>query len=241
MEEDKSLDLLKEKALAVPKIIPGIEDFPDSSVTIPRLIIGQPGNLSGYAEGRFINNLTMEDYQELDVVLLKFSRSRTLWPAGQPKLGDVPECKAQDAKVPDHNFYGRPCNRCDDVHQLCVDELEKPICQHAKFTKLGRPDCRLIYHLLIVTIPNADMFILSLTGRGISPTNRLISNFKIKGMPPFSARFVLSLDKAADGNFYTIKYTNFAWLESKDELRSLFERFQKTSITPTKEESNGTE
>lgn len=236
---EKSLGPLRDSQLMKPTgPILGLEQFPDAAITIPRLIIGQPNNLSGWTMGKFNNNLTNEYYDELTVVLLKMQRSRTLWPPGKPKLGDLPICRSSNAKTADQEFYGNMCARCDsgNAHQECVDENEKSICSHAKFTHDGRPECRLAYHLLLASIDTADVFILSVTGKGISPTNRLISNFKVKGRTPFSAQFKISLIKATDGEYFTIKYSDFHWFESPDELKALFDKYQARPITPAREE-----
>jgi len=235
--EEKSLDILKHGALATHKETPGAEDFPQSRIVIPRLIIGQPNNISGFPYGVFVNNLSNETYETLEVVLLKFKQSRTLWAAGKPTPGDEPQCRSADAKTADRDFFGTmPCGRrCEEPHQLCVDDEDEPICKHAKWTHEGRPDCRLAYHLLLITVDTADVFILTLTGKGISPTNRLISNFKVKGKATYSARFKISLAKG-NGEYYTIKYTDFSWLESPDELKAIFDAYKHTSITPSREE-----
>jgi len=235
-EEKKELDLHETQLPALSKNIPGIEDFPDTSVVIPRLIIGQPNNLSGYAEGKFINNLTQETFDKLNVVVLRFKRSRTLWPAGKPNKGDEPECRAGDAKKADIEFTGRECNRCNKEHDHCVDEKEQPVCEHAKFTEDFRPECRLGYHLLLIASPSGDVFVMTLTGKGISPTNKLLSNFKVRGRPPYSATLSISLEKSIDGNYYTIRYSDFKWLEDPEELKGMFDRFKSIQITTAKEE-----
>ena len=238
MEEDKNLIPHSNLPPALGTEIPGMEEFPDSAMQVPRLIVGQPNNLSGYSEGKFINNLTMEEFDKLQVVLLRFKKSRTLWPAGKPTKGDEPACKAQDAKKADVEYLGKFCSRCNGEHDLCVDEKEQPVCPHAKFAEDFRPECRLGYHLLIIAVPNADVFILTLTGKGISPTNRLLSNFKVKGRPPYSATFSISLDKSTDGNYYTIRYGDFKWLENPEELKGMFDKFKTVRIIPTKEEDH---
>lgn len=245
MEEGKNIGPLRDSQLMKPmKEIPGLENFPDSSVMIPRLIVGQPSNISGWEPGKFSNNLTFETYDELNVVLLKMQRTRTLWPSDRPKAGDLPSCRSSDAKVADLDFYGKLCSRCDDVHQQCVtteDNKETPLCGHSKFKRDDRPDCRLAYHLLLASIDTQDVFILSLTGKGISRTNRLISSFKVKGRAPYSAQFKISLEKAGDGEYFMIKYSDFKWFESADELQELFENFKDRPLTPIQEEehSNG--
>ncbi len=236
MKEDRNLIPRENLPPATGEAIPGMEDFPNTALQIPRLVIGQPNNLSSYPEGKFINNLTLETYDKLQVVVLRFKRSRTLWPAGKPNKGDDPECRSKDAKYADIEYTGKECQRCHKEHDRCIDEKEQPVCEHAKFAENFRPECRLGYHLLIVTIPNADAFILTLTGKGISPTNRLLSNFKVKGKPPYSATFSISLDSATDGKYYTIRYGDFKWLENPDELRGMFDRFAAVNVTPTKDE-----
>lgn len=216
--------------------IPGLEEFPNSSVIIPRLIIGQPNNLSNYEIGKFINNLTQESFEKLNVVILRFKRSRTLWPAGKPSKGDEPVCKSQNAKSADMEFTGRECERCHKEHDFCVDEKEQPVCEHAKFKEDFKPECRLGYHLLILTHPAGDVFVMTLTGKGISPTNRLLSNFKVKGRPPYSAMFSISLEKSTDGNYYIIRYGDFKWFEDQEELKGMFDRFKSVQIIPSKEE-----
>ncbi len=235
--KQQNLETLKTGFLAPEqKEVPGIEDFPRSSVVIPRLIIGQPSNSSSLPEGKLINNLTQEPFDALNVVALKFKRSRTLWKPGQPKKGDKPDCRSQDALRADLDYTGRECPRCHQEHDRCVNEKDYPVCEHAKFTKNFRPECRLAYHLLVVTIPSADPFILTVTGKGIAPTNRLMSTFVVKRRSLYSATFKISLEKG-DGEFYVIKYSDFKWLEDAEELKGLFEVFKDTTMSPGKEET----
>lgn len=239
--ENHSLDILKEKALATGGEVPGLEAFPDSQVQIPRLLIGQPSNISGMPAGVFVDSLTKQNYNELDVVLIKMSRSRALWRPGNPQPGEQPLCRAQNAMHADQDFYNRRCGLCisedTNTHEECIDEHDRAVCEHAKFKKDKRPECRLAYHLLIVLVQTADPYILSVTGKSISPTNKLLSAFKVRGRPPYSARFKISLKKATDGNYYTVEYSDMHWLESVDELKNLFARFRDINLTPTQPEA----
>lgn len=236
MEESKELETLRQRGeLSTQREVPGLESFPNSAIQIPRLIIGQPDNKSNMPAGVFVNNLTNETYNDLNVVLLKFNRSRTLWPPGDPQPNDQPVCRSTNAILSDKEFMGRLCPRCDDEHDTCVDEKDNAICRHAKFTKEGPPQCRLNYHLLLITVETADVFILTLSGKGISPTNKLISGFKVKGRPPYSAKFNVSLINK--GRYYMIQYTSFKWLETPEELQKIFNQFKDTPIVPTREEA----
>jgi hypothetical protein len=245
--ENHSLDVLKQKALTSYQHTPGLEAFPDSATQIPRLIIGQPSNISDYAAGKFIDNLTGLAFESLDVVLLKMSRSRVLWKAGKPSPGDTPLCKSQNAISPDQDFYNRRCVRCmndeTNTHIDCVDERDRPVCEHAKFLHGERPECRLNYHLLVVVVQTGDPYILTVSGRSISPTNKLLSAFKVRGRPAYSARFTISLAKPADGDYYVVKYSNIHWFESVDELKNLFESFKNVNLTMSQPEAdtNGTQ
>lgn len=248
VQENHSLEILKEKALAVAAEIPGLEAFPDSQVQIPRLLIGQPSNISGLPEGKFIDNLTNEEFEELQVVLFKMTTTRALWRPGVPQQGELPLCKSQDAKEPIHEFYQTRCDICVNdetyTHQECVDANNRALCEHAKFKGDTRPQCRLAYHLLIVSVATGDPYILTITGKNLSPTNKLLSAFKVRGRAPYSASFRIALKKATDGNYYTLEYSGLNWFESADDLKNLFARYKNVQLTPgqeTEKADNGKE
>ena len=236
VSENHSLETLKQRALSERAEVPGLESFPDSQVQIPRLIIAQPSNIGNLPEGKFVDSLTNLTYDSIDVVLMKMTRSRALWRPGKPQQGDQPLCKSQNAVIPDSGYYSTRCERCmnDDTntHEECVDAHDRAVCEHAKFKKDQRPDCRLAYHLLVVLVETADPYILTITGKSLSPTNKILSAFKVRGRAPYSARFKISLDKAADGNYYTVKYSDIHWFETADELKNLFARFKDVQLTP---------
>ena len=237
VQENHSLEILKQKALTVSSETPGLEAFPDTSIQIPRLLIGQPSNISDIPEGQFMDNLTGATFTELDVVLLKMTRSRALWKPGKPQPQDLPLCRSLDAIHPDLEFQNARCILCvqndTNTHEQCVDEKDRAVCEHAKFLKNQRPQCRLMYNLLIVLVSTGEPYILSVSGKGISPTNRILSAFKVRGRPPYSARFKISLAKASDGDYYVVTYSDIHWFESPDELKELFLRFKGVNLTPS--------
>jgi hypothetical protein len=81
--------------------VDGLEDIEASDLTLPILKLN-------HDKGTIVDNLTNEEHESLDVILLGVFKQRILWPAEPGEAGEGPICRAYDLSIghPDEEKFG---------------------------------------------------------------------------------------------------------------------------------------
>ena len=154
----------------------GYEDFDSADLIIPRIKIVQPTSRKGTA-GKFVMNLTEEEFDDFSMVVIKATRSRVLW--SDDLDAEEPVCRSQDFLNPDPAIE-MPVNESCAVYALKGDlKVLETICDSAKWTGGQRPTCNQVFNLLCLSSEDVPFWI-SLSGVSIGPVKRYISTIALR-------------------------------------------------------------
>lgn len=220
----------KETELPAPYIAgAGYEGIDRTDLIIPRIKIVQPTSQNG-TPGKFISNLTGEEYDELKVVFLKATKGRVYWESLD--LEADPICRSSDGYSPDPNLE-------EPVDSICGKREGNrfvPVCPKALWTE-DPPECKGTYNLLAIDQSSGMPFWISLHGLQISPTKRFISGMILKKRNLFDARVTLRLTevKAPKGKCFVISFEDIEELSDKEKesYRKLYEELNMADIEVT--------
>jgi hypothetical protein len=192
----------------------GMEDVEAGDLVIPRLSIM-------HKEGRFINNLSKEEIERLQCVILGLVKQRIMWDEDVDE-GDRPQCKSSDhdhgypqlrEDIPmakqfpwdESNF-----NKADFLQQDGSVVLPCDSCvfnSWSKDTRTGKsipPRCseQHTYPVIYTTDEGetTTTAILTFQRTGIKPSKNYLSTFSQAGMPMFTSFTELTLQVTKRGN-----------------------------------------
>lgn len=194
----------------------GLEDFDPTDAALPRISIV-------HEAGTFKDNLSGEEFAEIDGVFLGMIKQRVLW-AEDVEDDAKPLCKSSDAETgfpnvtgPEHSLF--PWVESGfSLSAAEKDEYDRPTlnCETCPFTQWGKkgtksvpPRCseRYTFPIRYRSEPDGALDrsgILSLQRSGITPAKSYLSIFSRGKMPMFSAYTRLKLDRKSRG---TVKYS----------------------------------
>ena len=181
----------------------GYEDFDSNDLIIPRVKIVQPTSRKGTA-GKFLMNLTDEEFSSMDIIVIKATRSRVLW--GDDLEAQEPLCKSSNFLVPDASIEEPISLACAIYTQKGDLRVLDVLCEKAKWINNERPDCNQSYNLLCLTGEHVPFWI-SLSGASISPVKRFISAIALRRKKLWQFGVTISTEERIKPNrHYTIRF-----------------------------------
>lgn len=201
-----TLDLVSASDVNLPAELEGYsgyEDFDSNDLIIPRVKIVQPTSRKGTA-GKFLMNLTDEEFTSMDIIVIKASRSRVLW--GDDLEAQEPVCKSSNFLVPDPSIEYPVSPACAVYSQKGDLRVLEVLCEKAKWINNERPECNQSYNLLCLTSEHVPFWI-SLSGASISPVKRFISAIALRRKKLWQFVTTISTEERIKPNrHYTIKF-----------------------------------
>lgn len=170
----------------------GLEDFDSSDMVMPRIKID-------HQEGKFVDTLTSEAFDNVEVVLLGLVKQRIMWDEDVDE-GDGPLCKSVDAKL------GNPRKDFPWEASGFAKTSEPLPCESCNFTKWANnkpPACSEQYTFPLMMAVDGSFrapAILTLQRSGIKPAKSYLTSFKRSKMPVFTAVTRLKLDMRKKGS-----------------------------------------
>ncbi|MCL5266106.1 MAG: hypothetical protein M1343_13105 [Chloroflexi bacterium] len=194
--------------------VEGLEGFDRSDVTIPRRSIIQPTSDKNRGElGSFFDNLTGEAIPEMEVIILRISKSRALWTPGENRSKN-PECRSNDSIhgcTVGENPVERLCTQCEynpDVNQSLWDK--------ATFNPRVHRRCPEQRDFLCIDYADGSMFQLTAKGMSVKSIKPIISLFANTRKPVYSAIIKLWAQLDPDGTYCMLKGQKVRWLEGEE-------------------------
>lgn len=204
----------------------GLEDV---RIKPTNLILVQNGTREpqGARPGQILDVLTGQAYDQLEVVPLRRSIQRVMFPPGELDLDAKPICRSSDGVVPSPFAEHPQALRC-------------ATCQYSQWKKVNgvsvKPRCSEKYRLLVIKKDEGVPRYLSVGGMGIAPLKlRLeaikqdveISRRKGTKLDLFDYFFTLTSDeiKGKTGRFYVLRFDNLQRVKNPSEFGPLFEEY----------------
>lgn len=236
-EQSKELTVASHPgSIALPESLQGYtgwEAFDSSDLVIPRYRVIQPTSKAG-TEGNFLCNLTGEEVETLNVVIVKADKGRSFW-SQQDRSKNSPEvnaymqdliaetgknsewlasgdggdllCRSYDFWSPDPRHPLPPSKVCA---VMGPGNRPKQICPFGAWDEDGKtkPPCGMSYNLLCIGMDDAVPFWLTLHGVSIKPTKGFISSVMLRRKPFFMFQTEISLEKRLEPQkHYRAKFT----------------------------------
>jgi len=197
----------------------GYEDFDQSDLIIPRIKLVQPTSRTG-TPGKFIMNLTDEEFSEMDIVVIKATRSRIWW--SEDLSMEDPLCKSNDFMSPDSSIDEPPSLKCAEYMDRNGARSLNVICEKAKWLDNNRPDCNQVFNILCLSSENMP-FWMSLSGSSIAPIKRFISVIALqrKKLWQFQAKMTAA-EIIKPNRHYVVKFSKVVGL-GEDRLPTVTE------------------
>lgn len=219
--------------IAVPQEVDGmegLEDFGSEDMVMPRLGIA-------HSEGKFVDNLTGEEFDTLRVVLLGLVKQRIMW-SEEVEDGEGPLCKSYDFTTgnPSKDFPWK----ASGFEKQDGDDIKLP-CESCALKEWGShpsrktPWCSEQYTLPLLMEMGEGNYgapaILTIQRSGVKPVRSYLTGFKRSNNPLFTAVTTMSLDLQKKGSV-TYSVPKFSkgeqtddeyWSEYADHYRSIRE------------------
>lgn len=173
----------------------GLEDFDTDDMVMPRITIE-------HQEGVFVDALSGEKHEEMDVVLLGLVKQRIMW-SDDVDDDSGPLCKSVDAKVgnPRDEF---PWEESGFAKTAGKDQLPCNECNFSKWQNNNPPPCSEQFTLPLMMNVEGQGYIapaiITFQRSGAKPVKRYLTSFKRSQMPLFTAKTKLSLDVRKKGS-----------------------------------------
>lgn len=175
----------------------GMEDFGREDIVIPMIRIVQPTSKEGN-QGKFRDNLTGEEFDEIDVVFISSRKGRIMFDKDDLTAG--PLCGSDDRKTPSEYFETPMSESC----------LGCPQAEWVKDDKTGRNTCACSenYTLLGIDIESGMPFFFMTKGTAFVPTKRFLSGIFLRGKKSglnlwdYATTLTLKETSNAQGKFY---------------------------------------
>jgi|GEM_PF-1063171 len=186
----------------------GFEGIDSSAFVIPRMKIVQPTSKEG-TPGKFFINLTGDEFEDLDIVVIKAMRGRVLWNRAD-QGSDKPLCRSADFMHPDSSIDNPPSPVC--VKQLMNGgkTMLNPVCVNAGWNGNTRPACDETWNLLCVQKDDFLPFWISCSGTSIRPVKKYLSAIALRRCPlwQFSTTITTEENKGDRGRYYSLKFVS---------------------------------
>ena len=207
----------EEVAVAVPVDFDpsiGLEDFDVADVTIPRI------NLD-HKEAVFVDSMTGEQYEHLDVVILGLVKQRILWGVDVDE-GEGPLCRSNDFNtgIPFVRDFPWKASKFEQPEgtDAALDCAACPLKEWGSHPQGDKPWCTEQY-TLILAIPFGESYspaLITFQRSAVKSTKTYISAFARTRQPMFTANTRISLTQNKKGSvLYSIP--SFQKLSATDE------------------------
>lgn len=209
----------------------GLESFDAGDLVIPRYKIVQPTSKEG-TPGVFKNNLTNEEKDRINVVVLAASKGRVCW--GE-NIEEDPVCRSSDGLMPSEEVE-RPINPVCGTKEN--GKRFEPVCPNAVWQDNNqRPACDEVINLLCVNRDDQVPFFISLHGMQLKPVRAYLSaiGLRRKSLHEFQTTLTLKETTNHKGKFFVVQFGEIKESEAgeKEVFRSKFFQFANQSIDRT--------
>jgi hypothetical protein len=233
-KKSAALEKKKESEIAKPAEGPeilGLEEFDTGDLIIPRYKIVQPTSKLG-TPGLFRNNLSNEEVERLNVVVLKAAKGRVCW---SENLDEDPICRSSDGLQPSDNVetpINSICGRKENGRRF------EPVCDNATWgEKSERPLCDEVINLLCIGKDDKVPFFISLHGKQLRPCRAFLSAIGLRKKSLYEYQTTLTLKEVSNtkGKFFVIQFEELKENtdEEKETFRSLYFQYVSQSIDLT--------
>lgn len=202
----------------------GLENLYEDDLVIPRVTIVQPTSREG-TPGRLRMNLTGEERESIDLVVLRVQRGRVMW---SPTLGEDPVCRSNDGLVP--SGENPQSDRCCVV----AGRHLRPVCPAATWRPkpgngghLEPPACRDTYTVIALDLANESPFMMALHGSGLRAVRVLRTVLLQRRLHLYDAAATLRLRKQTNGrgSYYVPEFVDIRNVDPAGRYREQYEQF----------------
>jgi hypothetical protein len=181
--------------------VEGLEDFDQDDIVMPKIELS-------HKKGKYVDSLSSEEFESLDIVLLGLVKQRVLW---DPEMDDNPKplCKSYDHKagVPGEDFPWTASGfaqvdypEVDGAASLPCDKCA--LAEWGSHPKNDTPWCT-EQHTFVLALPTGESFspaVLTVQRTAIKASKAYLTSFHRSQSPLFVARTKLGLDLRKKGN-----------------------------------------
>ena len=238
--------------------VDGLEEVEATDLVMPIIRIN-------HTAGMFTDNLTNEEFESVDCVVLGLVKQRILWPAEPGDSGEPPLCRSYSftTGVPNGDAWTKDVISASGFSRTDVEEASELNCANCQLKEWGShpktpgPWCNEQYTFpLLVLRPDDDdetgtmgasPAVISFQRTGIKPSKTYVSGFVQAKKPLYTAITRLTLSHQRKG---TVEYSvpRFAKIDDTDpvdwarysEAFASIRDFLKTPRTPVTEDDAGT-
>jgi len=191
-----------------------LDNLGASDLVIPRFKLIQNTSVKG-TPGKFMTNLSEEEFDNLDVTILNITNFRTMFPTPY-NAGDRPLCRSNNGKEKsDPNGVGSgDCARCQyAVWGRDTNGASRP------------PQCGAGYTILAIA-EDGTPCLFSIKGASIKPAKSFFTRMKTRRTAPFAYRTIISSKQEVStrGRYYTFNF-EFGPIHTEAEIRSAAEQY----------------
>lgn len=204
----------------------GLEQLYQDDLVIPRVAVVQPTSREG-TPGRLRSNLTGDERETIDLVVLRVQRGKVLWSA---TLGEDPVCKSNDGLVPASSVEHPQSDRCCVV----AGRHLKPVCPGAAWRpsngnggRLAPPTCRDTYSVIALDLATESPFMMALHGSGLRAVRVFRTVLLQRRLNIYDAACTLRLRKQTNGkgSYYVPEFTDVRAVDPPGRYRGQYEQF----------------
>lgn len=202
----------------------GLEGMFEDDVIVPRVSIVQPVSREG-TPGRLKMNITGEERETIDLVVLRVQRGKVLW---NSTLGEDPVCRSNDGLVP--SAENPQSDVCCEVHGAHL----RPVCPAATWRqkpgnggRLEPPACRDTYTVIAFDLTTETPFLMALHGSGLRAVRVLRTVLLQRRLNIYDAACTLRLRKQTNGKgtYYVPEFTDVRPVDPPGRYRDRYEQF----------------
>jgi hypothetical protein len=180
----------------------GYEDLDPSAFIIPRVKVVQPTSKEG-TPGKFYINLTGEEFDRMNVVVVKTTRGRVMWDKDDPGA-DKPLCRSFDFLRPDPAIENPPSDVCARHVVKGFKRVLEQVCPMTIWNDGERPPCDEVYNLLCLSMEEMIPFWLQAAGSSIRPVRNYVSAIALRRQKLYRFATILSLEERREPHRYFI-------------------------------------
>ncbi len=204
----------------------GLEQLYEDDLVVPRVSVVQPTSREG-TPGRLRSNLTGDECETIDLVVLRVQRGKVLWSA---TLGDDPECKSNDGLVPAASVEHPQSDRCC----VAAGRHLRPVCPAATWRpkdgnggRLEPPACRDTYSVIGLDLATESPFMMALHGSGLRAVRVFRTVLLQRRLNIYDAACTLRLRKQTNGkgSYYVPEFTDVRAVDPPGRYRGQYEQF----------------
>ena len=191
----------------------------------------QPTSKEG-TPGLFRNNLTNEEKDKVNVVVLAATKGRVCW---SENIEEDPICRSSNGLHPSSDVekpFDQVCGTKENGKRF------EPVCANAQWKeKSERPVCDEVINLLCLSRDDQVPFFISLHGMQLRPVRAFLSAIGLRKKSLYEYQATLSLREKSNGKgkFFVVQFDQLQENnpEEKEIFRAKFFQFANRSIDQT--------